>query len=262
MKIYVYCPRLSTGAMDLRNVLGATRLRRFDGLSFWNKRRRFEPEQGSLIICWGARLPELDGIYVLNATDRLRNKYEEHQALKAAGVSTVEIVAFDRNLYKIKNYTDAGYVGRDAHHTGGLDLLDPPKMPDFFVKKLVLLEEYRIHSFAGRSIRAGVKVPRDGFVLDTSRDWTPKGNVAHSWIRSYDGGWRVKYDKFESTGHMRELAHKAVKALGLTFGAVDMGKTTDGKLVVLEVNTAPGLEGGTIAAYGRAVARWIKENVK
>lgn len=136
------------------------------------------------------------------------------------------------------------WVGRVNDHTGGTDLLTPPPTPDYFVRKLDIVEEYRVHSFLGKSIRAGLKKVRDGFANP------------NPWIRSYDGGWSISYDGFKSTRELRELADKAVKALSLDFGAVDIGKLRDGSLVVLEVNRAPGLEGGTVEAYRTAITAW------
>lgn len=143
------------------------------------------------------------------------------------------------------------WVGRVNNHMGGTDLLTPPPTPDFFVKRLPLVKEYRIHSFDGKSIRAGVKAPREGF--------TPGGvPTLHAWVRSYDGGWRIVYDDFKSKEKQRDLAAAAVKALGLNFGAVDIGELADKSLIVLEVNRAPGLEGGTVESYGRAIEAWAQ----
>lgn len=145
----------------------------------------------------------------------------------------------------------ATWLPRMNNHTGGLDLLTPPPTPDFWVKKENITQEYRIHAFAGRSIRAGQKAVREGFRLGTVPG--AGGHVANSWVRSFDGGWRIVYDNFESSRSMRDLANAAVTALGLQFGAVDIGQKADGSLIVLEVNRAPGLEGGTVTSYATAI---------
>ena len=144
----------------------------------------------------------------------------------------------------------AVWLGRMNNHVGGTDLLNPPARPDFYVKKLDLVREFRIHSFCGRSIRAGVKGGREGFV-----------GQRNPWIRSYDAGWSIHYDGVAATQPMRELAHRAVNALGLNFGAVDIGETQDRQLVVLEVNRAPGLEGGTVTRYSNAILRWANNEL-
>lgn len=137
------------------------------------------------------------------------------------------------------------WLGREANHTGGTDLLNPPTVPAFWVKKEEFVKEFRVHSFLGKSIRAGQKVHRESFT-----------GTPHPWIRSWDAGWRISYADGIVRQKHRDLAHLAVKALNLDFGAVDIGEKADGTLVVLEVNRAPGLEGGTVEAYARAVNRW------
>lgn len=163
------------------------------------------------------------------------------------------------------------WLRRLNNHVGGNDLLHPPARADFWVKKDVFTTEYRVHSFLGRSIRAGKKVPREGFSILPGQ--IPEGlnpavsssvfgepNTAqrcHPWIRSYDGGWMISYDGEAVKQRHRDVAHAAVLALGLSFGAVDIGERADGTLVVLEVNRAPGAEGGTVEGYGRAVRKWV-----
>ena len=52
---------------------------------------------------------------------------------------------------------------------------------------------------------------------------------------------------------VKEQALKAIQALGLDFGAVDVGyNTRENKAYVYEVNSAPGLQGTTLTAYTNA----------
>jgi len=148
------------------------------------------------------------------------------------------------------------WLPRAMNHVGGGDLLNPEDWtPGYFAKKEDIIEEFRVHSFKGRSIRAGIKAPREGFTLD-SRDPATR---LHPWVRSWDGGWRIKYDGVSSKRAHRELAHAAVAALGLDFGAVDIGTRRDGTLMVLEVNRAPGLVEGTIDVYANAIQGWMQQ---
>jgi hypothetical protein len=139
---------------------------------------------------------------------------------------------------------DPSWFGRLNNHVGGEDILNPPASPDYWAKKDEFATEYRVHSFLGKSIRAGKKVIRDGV-------------PTHPWVRSWNGGWKISYDGTTVKQRHRDLAHQAVKALGLDFGAVDIGERADGSLVVLEVNRAPGLEGGTIDAYAKHIEGWL-----
>jgi hypothetical protein len=136
------------------------------------------------------------------------------------------------------------WLGRMNHHVGGDDLLVPPAAPEYFVKKEQLIREFRLHCFAGKSIKAGQKMPRT--------------ETPHPWVRSYDGGWKISYEGFASTKAMRALAKRAVVALGLQFGAVDIGQKADNSLIILEVNRAPGMDPLTVASYAAAVQSWIE----
>lgn len=100
--------------------------------------------------------------------------------------------------------------------------------------------EYRVHIFKGKSIRISEK--KAGLTGETSHgDYTtikPTGNVKH----------------------VRKAAKKAVKALGLDFGAVDILATED-ECWVLEVNAAPGLGGTMPKLYAETFKKWYeKEN--
>lgn len=241
--VYVYCPWKSNGAFDLVRALGAHRLRKFDGIDFWDKRTRYVLKDGDVIVCWGMSVPEFDGVRVLNGLDQPLTVVKKWETLMQRGVPTVQAVPGGKasgllipRLQRQLDLTNAQLsVIRDNFPT-----------------------EYRIHSFDGRSIQAGVKIPRDGFTVCPESDWVPDANLAHPWIRSFVGGWRVNYD-FKSTADLRRLAHRAVATLGLTFGAVDIGMRADKVLRVLDVDQAPRLEGWTIASYTRAVNRWIKK---
>lgn len=257
MSIYVYCGRKSTGALELVNALGAKRLRKFDGLHFRDKTRRHNLKDGDVVICWGESVPEFDGVRVLNALDAPLNKQNELKRLLEKGVPCVR-VSTSQELGP-DSLDRVGFIKRSNHHIGGNDLLNGIGRADYYVKKENFVKEYRIHSFNGRSIRAGIKVHREGFTLAASpAAWLPNANLVHPWVRSFDGGWRIQYDDFKSTNRQRKIAHMAVAALGLTFGAVDVGELGDGTLKVLEVNRAPGIEGGTIASYTRAINKWLE----
>jgi hypothetical protein len=275
--IIIYRTRPSNGARDLVESLGNCRRGRENSVR--------APRFGDKVVCWGDSL-NLQGIEVLNGVPII-NKYEDAVKLKAANVPTVEVSrtrpanqgggfaprpnyrptavqttdgtlteAQVRTALQLMNsYLQAPltplpsveWLGRKFNHVGGGDLLSTQSSYDYWSKKEDLIEEYRVHSFLGKSIRAGKKVQGAEGV-----------STVHPWIRSHDGGWHLAYDGFSSTKEMRKLAKQAVEALGLNFGAVDIGKTREGKLIVLEVNRAPGLEGGTINAYSDAISKWYR----
>lgn len=281
--IFVYRPRNSVSARELAEgiTLLGTLARRTRGQRLRNL------TAGDKVVCWGSHFAAPAGIQTLN-NQPPKSKYQEALALKAAGVPTVEVsqtrpraaaavqpvrgnfaipaalnraelseaqaraLLNDINTYLTRVLPPAQpaetWLARMNNHVGGNDLLQAIGEADYYSKKEDIVEEYRLHIFRGKSQRAGKK-----FKNPTRPDGrTP----AHEWIRSYDGGWVIKYDGFESTRAMRDLAKKAVKALSLDFAAVDIAKKRDGSLIVLEVNRAPGLEGNTTIKYAQNVINW------
>lgn len=269
--IYVYRSKPSDSAKLLAEGLEGDRLRVFDNGVFRRgvDRLGVRPRRHDVIVCWGEELPAIEGPRILNGAPIL-NKMDAALKLKAEGVETVEVATIQPAPVRVRDdfYVPEqmnmdreqvrGLVTRlQAHlatpipvaqewlprtfnHLGGHDLLNAPATPDYWSKKEQFIDEYRIHCFAGKSIRAGIKVPREGV-------------EQHPWIRSYDGGWKVNYNDFHSKKTHRELASKACQVLGLDFAAVDIGKREDGSLCVLELNRAPGLEGGSVTAYVAAI---------
>lgn len=254
--VYVYCKRGSDSARALSEAVEGKRLRMFDGMSFFRAGKRVKFQPGDCIIAWGEPVPDLPNLRVLNGAT-LPNKYKTVFILQEHSIPTIE--AYHKCPKDADGRPRKDFIGRSFTHVGGNDLLNPLPTPDFWVRKLNIVEEYRIHSFLGKSIRAGKKILREGFSTDADAVKASNGTLqlASSWIRSFDGGWRICYDNFQSKKDMRELAHKAVEALGLQFGAVDIGLLANGKLLVLEVNRAPGLEGGSISQYAQHVKDWV-----
>lgn len=287
--LYVYCARGSVGARDLAASLGGMRLRRFDGMTFYRKGKPIRLKEGDRVVCWGDSLPEIEGIKILNGAE-IDNKYDSANRLVMAGLPTITQMEPKKDFarYLMSNpaaHPPGGFpqgtllyggyvlVPRRFNHIGGNDLLNPVS-PNFYVKWENVTEEFRIHSFKGKSIRAGIKIPRDGFCLrvekgyrctrcgrhsgkDIDENIIPHG--PHKWIRSFDAGYRINYDSFKSTPTLKALAAKAVKTLKLDFGAVDIGHKADGSYIIFEVNRAPGIEGGSLDAYTRHIQAWSEK---
>ena len=108
------------------------------------------------------------------------------------------------------------------------------KAATHFMEYVEAPHEYRVHVFRGKSIRISEKkffIDEDGHNNYTTMK--PTGNIKH----------------------VRKAAKKAVKALGLDFGAVDV-LATDEQAWVLEVNAAPGLGGTMPALYANVFKKW------
>lgn len=109
--------------------------------------------------------------------------------------------------------------------------------------------EYRVHVAFGKVIDVQQKMKR--------RDYD--GDVDYA-VRNHHTGWIYARENVETSVTMEALAIRAVCLLGLDFGAVDIiYNERDDAFVVLEVNTAPGLEGATIEKYTAAFTAKVQE---
>ena len=110
-------------------------------------------------------------------------------------------------------------------------------------------KEYRLHVFNGQVIDAVEKRRKTGF---------KENNDYNKYVRSYEQGWIFARDGIAVTQATKDEAIKACRALGLDFGAVDIVMNRKNIPIVLEVNTAPGLQGTTLANYKKAVSEWFQ----
>jgi hypothetical protein len=117
-----------------------------------------------------------------------------------------------------------------------------------YVKYKKKKSEYRVHVFNGEVIDVQQKKRRKGF---EGRD---------NQIRNYANGWVYCRDGIEVPAMVTSEAIKAVNCLGLCFGAADViWNDKEQRAYVLEVNTAPGLEGTTLENYANAFATTVQD---
>ena len=103
-----------------------------------------------------------------------------------------------------------------------------------YVKKR---DEFRVHVAFGQCIDIQQKKAREGVESDYK-------------IRSYDNGWVFCREGIVCPDQVVQMARTAVDALGLDFGAVDIGwNAHHEEATIYEVNTAPGMEGQTLTSY-------------
>ena len=121
--------------------------------------------------------------------------------------------------------------------------LDLPLDSLLYVKYKKKKKEFRVHVFNNEVIDVTQKKKR----ADYEGDPNPK-------IRNYGNGWVYCREGIEIPDDLFDEAKKAIEAIGLNFGAVDtIWNERENKSYVLEINTAPGLEGTTIESYKHAI---------
>lgn len=169
------------------------------------------------------------------------------------------------------------------------DLMGVDSVGFGYIQELVSFkQEYRIHVFQDEVIRCAAKIPqrnpadswkavymekaermalRNDVVLDeTTANICLKAVVSDLTlpdliVKSNKRGWC--FTRIEATDIDIDLANAAkaaVKAIGLDFGAVDCALDYDGIAWVIEVNTGPGLQGGTLTSYLNTLEAYIKRS--
>jgi D-alanine-D-alanine ligase-like ATP-grasp enzyme len=109
--------------------------------------------------------------------------------------------------------------------------------------------EFRVHVVKGTVI----------FVQEKLRK-KEVGDAGNKYIRSHGNGWCFAFQHLgerPSPQAVLDIGVAAVRGIGLDFGAVDIAWSERSGATVLEVNTAPGIEQTTVAAYADAFQRLL-----
>ena len=124
---------------------------------------------------------------------------------------------------------------------------------EYFVDFLNIEHEYRVHVFYDGISQRRYRIIR---LQEKIRKEQHPGKLSDV-IRSRRFGWHMSTIPLSSEGFnlIKRCARRAIKYLGLTFGAVDIGVVSDGTPYVLEVNTAPGLDTGGINRYANIILK-------
>lgn len=115
-----------------------------------------------------------------------------------------------------------------------------------YVKLIVKDKEFRVHACKGVAIDLQEKRRRNGARNED-------GSRPDGLIRNIDNQWVFCRNGIIEPQGLRDLGVRAVQALGLLFGAVDIVYNSQSRVMyVLEVNTAPGLCESTATRYAQA----------
>lgn len=229
-------------------------------MSLVSEGSRYRSRVGDIVVNYGNRRYNdafFGGATVLNsvvALNRAANKVAAFNALRLAEVKTVEYTV-DREVAQNWNRNEIVYErGTLTGHSGeGITVRLPREgiadAPLYTKGIQGPRREWRVHVFEGVITYVQKKIRRNGYRdLSTYRED----------IRNHHTGW-VYSNAFTDAPPDQVLiqAHKAVSALGLNFGAVDLiSKNTNAW--VLEVNTAPGLTGTTLETYTHNIVEFVK----
>ena len=226
---------------------------RLDGMRILPEGSRFRARRSDVIVNWGrSNIPDWSNGTLCRVFNDARpvayaiDKALSWQMFDEKGVPTVERTN-DRSLAEtwlsqghvvLVRTTLTGMGGR------GIIVCQPDEQlprTGMYVKYFKRRAEYRVHVFGGKVIDAQQKKKRSGMEAST-------------YVRSYDNGWVFCRGGVTVPDCVNDAAIRAVAALGLDFGGVDVGYNEARNLAcVFEVNSAPGIEGTTLDKYEAAI---------
>ena len=204
-----------------------------------------------VVINWGRSRDHIafsSPAKILNSKEAVKvaaNKLLSLKALQKAGVPIPEFTESRRTAEQWANLEGVTVVCRKTltgHSGQGIVLASRPEEvveAPLYTEYLKKILEYRVHVFGDDGFFVQRKA-RNRSVPDEEVNWQ---------IRNHQNGFIFSHINLEYPKEMELIAHSAVKALGLDFGAVDLILNSRGEMYVLEVNTACGLEGTTLTKY-------------
>lgn len=244
-KIYAY----KAGSRSARALAEAL------GVRLLKQETRWEPVVGDRVINWGSSRPAFGTFsnWINNpvAVNVAACKLATFNKLKELGVAIPEFTT-DLETAKQWQASLSLIVARSVlrgNSGEGITVVDDQRdlgaMRDvkLWVKYIKKKHEYRVHVMDGKAIDVQQKRRRAELECDPVE---PR-------IRNLANGYVFCREGIAANAQREGLAVKAVESLGLSFGAVDLiyNQHMD-KYFVLEVNTAPGLEGTTLERYAKA----------
>lgn len=246
-KLFIYRHGPSNGAKLLARALGIKMIKA--------EGSKFTPSTDKVIINWGRgqELPiDTTGVQIVNQPEAVvnaTNKLKCFKALRNAG--NVSIPPFTTRRTEAEDWLRRGSVcfartrlqgssGDGIVELETADDLGTVEEGTLIVEYIKKKHEFRIHVGDGEIIdRQQKKKRRDVDLEDIN--WR---------VRSHANGFVFVRQEVQVPKCVDEEALKAMEVIGLDFGAVDViYNQHQKKAYVLEINTAPGIEGSTVLVY-------------
>lgn len=216
-------------------------------------------ERSDHLIRWGNRGNiRFTPNKTLNKKEALDNSANKRRALGLLTQSNIKTVPL------VDRFSGELLVARKDSHQQGEDFYLVASQRDFelaqhlgcthYTTFIPCEREYRIHMFGGSAI--GIAEKRMG------------NSCSSLTIRNLANGWNFKYvDNCDE--NIKQISNDVIRVLGLDFAAVDIMRSVNGNIYVLEVNSAPALvierDGGEVERvpmfdkYVLKMREWLNE---
>jgi Glutathione synthase/Ribosomal protein S6 modification enzyme (glutaminyl transferase) len=212
---------------------------------------RYRPRSGDLVINWGSSVdtPRLTGFPKINGPEKIAIASNKLSFFLKMGEVEPEIIP------PFWTHTDRTQIPEDAYpivcrtvlngHSGnGIVIANDPSelvSAPLYVKYIKKRDEFRVHVGSPNKIILVQRKARNRDTPDDEVNWM---------IRNHDNGFVFVRKNVTPPECVLNVALRALAVTGLDFGAIDVVyHAREDRAYVLEVNTAPGLEGSTVDDY-------------
>lgn len=226
--------------------------------------RSYRPKPNHLIVCWGGgQLPKW---WPRSVEFEMNNVLNNPRFIRPAinKLATLEIL--QNSNVGIPEWTTSKQVAAGWHKKDGIVVArkslsasegrgivvskpgEPVADANLYTRHLRHKREFRVHVIRGSVVDVSEKRRRSDFEGEPN-----------PLIRNHRFGWVFCHDNVQCPPAVTREAIKAIAAMHLDFGAVDIGFREKEQLAfVFEINTAPGIEGQTVGHYAEAIRQLCK----
>lgn len=224
---------------------------------------RFRPRGGDFVINWGMAdensQPHVcvaiakglwdDEMVFLNSARKLRNASNKLNFFNLMVENNADIIPqfwTNRNDIPTDAYPVVCRTVLAGHSGDGIVIADTPEEvvdAPLYTKYIKKQDEYRIH--------VGKLPNGDTSIISVQRKARREGHEDPNWrVRNHNNGFVFVRGGVNPPQEVLDASTRALLATGLDFGAVDViWNAREQRAYVLEINTAPGLEGQTVTDY-------------
>lgn len=249
MSVKIYSHNNGESSRLLAEAMGTKRLRHTNS--------RWRPKAGDCIINWGARVIPFNCRIINNPSNvaRVAEKvaffkdyrsqpptFNAPQSWDNKQAALDWLIANPGRTLVARTLTNSCEGKGIVMVDNPLDMVNAPLYTEYVKKRA----EYRVHVVNGEAIDVVQKKKKAGH------------NGGDNRIRNTNNGYVFCRNNITVPQTVIDNAINAVKFYGLDFGAADViYNEHHSKAYVLEINTAPGIEGTTVQKYKEAFNKWL-----
>lgn len=232
---YIYAPNRTETVKALLSEFGAIRLPRFDGMNFRKLGKIVTFTPGDTIINWGAHVPPIEGVNVLNSniiygSQLSVNTNRVSHYMRNIGIIVISVEQFADlgNYYKCLQTVSEGGAIKNG------ELVAYKEFEGYGTRCYRFTKQYKLHVFNNEAILVGTK----------------------ETVKNADKRYRYNYENKDIPGKVILAAVEYAKLLKLDFAVINVG-TVDNSVIIRKVITGPELDSEHTLLYSKYIRNWM-----